>query len=83
MTAFQRWAPPAMVGRLTGVILLASFGSFPASVALAGLVVHHYGASTFFPLAAATVVIALTVGLTQPAWRNFGVEPETGAIPAP
>jgi len=32
ITVFQRWAPPDLLGRLTGLLLLASFGVFPVSV---------------------------------------------------
>jgi predicted MFS family arabinose efflux permease len=73
LTVFQRWAPPAMLGRLTGLLLTTSFGVFPISVALAALVVHGLGPAPFFPLAAAAVAIALLVGLTQRTWRDFGM----------
>lgn len=72
ITAFQRWAPPEMLGRLMGLLLLASFGVFPLSVLLAGVVVHSLGASAFFPLAAGTLAAAVFAGLTQPTWRSFG-----------
>lgn len=74
ITAFQRWAPPALLGRLMGLLLLASFGIFPASVLLGGLVVHDLGASVFFLLAAAILVLAVLAGLTQPSWRTFGAD---------
>jgi predicted MFS family arabinose efflux permease len=84
ITAFQRWAPPAILGRLMGLLLLASFGIFPVSVLLGGLVVRDLGASAFFLLAAAILAIAVLGGLTQPTWRAFGTEttarPETTPI---
>ena len=43
ITAFQRWAPPSALGRLAGLLTLTSFGVFPISVALAALVVRHWG----------------------------------------
>ncbi|MGH9302848.1 MAG: MFS transporter, partial [Acidimicrobiales bacterium] len=40
ITAFQRWAPPELLGRLMGLLMLASFGSFPLSVVLGGVAVR-------------------------------------------
>lgn len=72
VTAIQRWAPPALLGRLWGVLLLASFGLFPLSVALAGLVVRTFGPAPVFPMAAVVLAGAVLVGLTQKSWRDFG-----------
>jgi MFS family permease len=74
ITAFQRWAPPAVLGRVMGIVMLAAFGAFPVSVLLAGLVVRDLQAATFFPLAAAALAAAVLGGLTQRSWRVFGVE---------
>jgi predicted MFS family arabinose efflux permease len=79
ITAFQRWAPPSAMGRLAGLLMLASLGVFPLSVALAALVVHGFGPALFFPLAAATLAAALLAGLSQRTWRNFGAITPTGA----
>jgi predicted MFS family arabinose efflux permease len=73
VTAVQRWAPPELLGRLMGLVLLASFGIFPVSVALGGLVVHDFGPAPFFPAAAAALAVAVMGGLTQRTWREFGV----------
>jgi MFS family permease len=75
ITAFQRWAPPELLGRLMGVLLLCSFGIFPVSVALGGLVVHDFGPAPFFPVAAGILAIAVIAGLTQRPWRQFGSGP--------
>jgi predicted MFS family arabinose efflux permease len=72
ITAFQRWAPPAMLGRLMGVLLLASFGAFPISVALAAVAVQHFGPAPLFPFAGAALAAAILFGLTQRRWRDFG-----------
>lgn len=72
VTAFQRWAPPTLLGRLMGLLLLASFGVFPISVLLGGYLVHSLGAAAFFPIAAATLLVPILAGLTQRAWRDFG-----------
>lgn len=77
ITAIQRWAPPELLGRIIGLVLLASFGTFPVSVAVAGVVVHDFGAAPFFPAAALILAAAILAGLTQPAWRTFGTPPPT------
>jgi MFS family permease len=77
ITAFQRWAPPAMMGRLAGLLTLTSFGVFPISVALAALVVRDLGTTPFFLLAAATLAVAILAGLSQRAWRDFGTDLST------
>lgn len=72
ITAFQRWAPPKLMGRLMGLVMFASMGVFPLSVLLGGLVVHDLGPAPFFPLAAAVLAGAVMVGLGQRSWRTFG-----------
>lgn len=72
ITVFQRWAPPALLGRLTGLLMLASFGVFPISVALGAVVVHTFGPALFFPLAAAVLAAAILAGLSQRSWRELG-----------
>jgi MFS family permease len=74
VTAMQRWAPRALLGRIIGFILLGSFGVFPVSVLLGALVVHTHGPEVFFPLAAAVLALAIGAALTQRTWREFGRE---------
>jgi MFS family permease len=82
ITAFQRWAPPALLGRLSGLIMLGSLGVFPVSVALAAVFVRHLGPASFFIFAAATLTAAILAGLTQRTWREFGTElPRPASIP--
>ena len=87
ITAFQRWAPPDLLGRLAGVLTLASLGVYPISVVVAAGVVHGLGPAPFFPLAGAALAFAILLGLSQRAWRNFGVIPDhpaTGSdVPEP
>jgi predicted MFS family arabinose efflux permease len=82
ITIFQRWAPPELLGRLAGLLLTASFGVFPVSVALAAVVVHGLGPAAFFPLAAVAVAIPLLAGLTQQTWRDFGMTPRPATAAA-
>ncbi|MDA8310594.1 MAG: MFS transporter [Actinomycetota bacterium] len=72
VTAFQRWAPRELMGRLIGVIMIASIGIFPVSVLFGGAVVHALGPAAFFPLSAGILAMAVLGGLTQRSWRAFG-----------
>ncbi len=74
LTAFQRWAPPALMGRLMGLLMFGSFGAFPVSVAVTGAIVRVWGPAVFFPVASVLLVAAVLVGLSQPSWRAFGAE---------
>ena len=53
VTLIQRWAPPAMLGRVWGLLILASTGSFPVSTFIAGLLTRHLGPTPVFPIAGA------------------------------
>jgi MFS family permease len=92
ITAFQRWAHPALLGQLGALLLLAAIGVFPLSVFFAGLLVEHLGPAPFFPLAGALLALAIAISLTQRSWRAFGSaasahpdegEPVCAAIAAP
>jgi len=85
MSAFQRWAPPALLGQLMAVLLLAAIGVFPVSVFVAGLLVKHIGPAPFFPLAGALLAVAIAISLSQRSWRTFGsaanAQPAEGESP--
>jgi Major Facilitator Superfamily len=72
LTVLQKWAPPALLGRVMSVLMLCAFGSFPLSVAVSGVLVHHLGPSLFFPVAGGLVAVAILGGLTQREFRVFG-----------
>jgi predicted MFS family arabinose efflux permease len=77
LTAFQLWSPRALIGRLSGLLLTASFGVFPISVAVAGFVVRRFGPGAFFVAGGAVLALTLLVALTQPAFRNFGARAQS------
>lgn len=80
ITAFQRWAPPPLLGRLMGLLMVASFGAFPVSVLVGGAVVHTWGPATFFPLAGGVLALAVIASLTQSTWRHFGTVADLGLL---
>jgi len=75
VTLIQRWAPPAMLGRIWGLLLLAGTGSLPIATFIAGLLVRHLGPTPIFPLSGALLAAAMAFGLSQREFRNFGVGP--------
>jgi MFS family permease len=78
ITMLQRWAPPAMLGRVMGLIMLAAAGTFPLSAAVAGLLTRHLGPTPLFPIAGALLAVAVLGGLAHREFRDFGaiVQPE-------
>jgi hypothetical protein len=77
ITAFQRWCPPGLLGRLSGVLMLTSMGVYPISVVISAFVVRGLGPAPFFPIAGAALAFAILLGISQRAWRNFGVTPDS------
>jgi MFS family permease len=76
-TAGQRWTPPYVLGRIMGLMMLCTYGTYPLSVALTGILVHRFGATMFFPIAGAVTGVAFLFGLTQKEYRDFGsVQPD-------
>ena len=82
-TMAQRSIPRAILGRVMSVIILCSFGTFPLSVVVAGLLIHHIGPSPFFPIAGAFLVVAVLGGNTQREFRAFGRKAEPVAAERP
>jgi MFS family permease len=83
VTGLQQWAPPHLLGRVTGLLMLASVGMLPVSVLLAGVVIRLTGPAAYFPLDAAAVLIAATIELSSPAWRRFDPQHAPSKTPGP
>ena len=85
ITLLQRWAPVRLLGRIMSLIMLAALGSFPASVAVAGVLIHRFGPAIFFPVSGILLVVVVLAALTQKTIRDFGIAPgpEAAAIPGP
>jgi MFS family permease len=72
VTLIQRWAPPAMIGRVMGVVMLGSLGSFPVATAIAGMLARHLGPSPVFVISGSLLALAIIAGLSQHQFRAFG-----------
>jgi predicted MFS family arabinose efflux permease len=85
VTTLQRSFPTAALGRIMGLVMLASAGAFPVSVALTTAVVHTAGTAAAFPLAGALTATAILLGLSRTALRSFAAESAEadGAGPLP
>ena len=75
-TMAQRSIPPAILGRVLSMIMLCTYGTFPLSVAVAGVLVRHLGTTPFFPIAGIFLTVAILGGNTQRAFRDFGRQAE-------
>ncbi len=78
-----------LLGRVMSLVMLASIGAFPVSVALSGVIVHGIGPAPFFPAAGAVLALAVLLAATQRQFRDFGAragkaagEVKTGRDPA-
>jgi MFS family permease len=83
LTVLQKWAPPAMLGRIMSAIMLCALGSFPLSVVITGVLVRHLGPVLFFPVAGVLLVITMLGALTQREFRAFGAAGDPGDASAP
>ncbi|WP_300609832.1 MFS transporter [Trebonia sp.] len=73
LTLLQQWAPPAMIGRVMGLLMLAGVGSFPVATAIAGVLTRHLGPSPVFAISGVLIAAAMLFGLTQREFRDFGI----------
>lgn len=80
ITMVQKWAPPRLLGRVMSLIMLAAMGSFPLSVAVAGVLVRAFGPVPLFPAAATLLAVAVLVGQTQPRYRALGTREDRTAL---
>jgi hypothetical protein len=63
---------PAMLGRVMGVVMLGSLGSFPLATAIAGMLTRRLGPSPVFVISGTLLALAILAGLTQRRFRAFG-----------
>ncbi|MEU5867614.1 MFS transporter [Nonomuraea sp. NPDC047529] len=71
ITVVHTTLPAAVRGRVSGALLVASFGIFPVGALLAGLMASAAGPRTVFVLGAVLVAAAGVAGLVSGPVRNF------------
>ena len=67
----QELFPRYLMGRIWGVIMLATYGVYPLSVALGGVATNHLGPQFIFVASGITLTLAAVIGLVQPALREI------------
>ena len=75
-TVAQRQIPPALLGRVMGVLITCGSGSYPLSVLVTGILVRHLGTTPFFPIAGILLTVAVIGGNTSREFRAFAHLPE-------
>jgi MFS family permease len=71
ITIIQQIIPRHLLGRIMGVFMFASFGTYPLSVAIVGVVVAHFGPAIIFPIGGATLFLAVLFGLSRKQLREL------------
>ncbi len=74
ITLLQRLAPARLLGRVMSLLMLASIGAFPASVALSGVIVRSLGPAPFFPASGIVLALAVLLAMTLREFRDFGTK---------
>lgn len=70
-TAIQLAIPAHLMGRVMGLIMTSSFGLYPVSVALMGVLAERFGPTMLFPLSGLLIGLTMLFGLTQKALREI------------
>jgi predicted MFS family arabinose efflux permease len=71
VTLIQQIIPRHLLGRVMGVLMFATFGSYPLSVVIVGIIVVHLGPAITFPICGAVLAIAVVYGLFQKQLREI------------
>ncbi len=70
-TALQLDIPSHLMGRVMGLLMFSSFGMYPLSVALAGVLSDRFDPALLFPFGGLLLGLAMLFGLTQKALREL------------
>lgn len=71
MTGLQLVIPRHLMGRSMGVFMLGSLGTYPISVALAGVLLGQFGPAILFPWSGLILGLAILLGLMQRELREL------------
>jgi MFS family permease len=70
-TAIQLAIPRQLMGRVMGLLMFSSFGLYPLSVALAGVLSNQFGPAILFPFGGLLLGLVMVFGMTQRALREI------------
>lgn len=70
-TAIQLAIPRHLMGRIMGLLMFSSFGLYPLSVALAGVLSTRFGPAILFPFGGLLLGLVMLFGMTQRALREI------------
>jgi MFS family permease len=70
-TAVQLDIPRHLMGRIMGLLMFSSFGMYPLSVALAGVLSNRFGPAILFPFGGLLIGLVMLFGMTQRALREL------------
>jgi hypothetical protein len=70
LTLLQQRIPRHLMGRIMGVMLFTALGSYPLSVALAGVLTTTVGPIILFPSSGAVLILAILFGLAHKELRE-------------
>lgn len=70
-TAVQLDIPRHLMGRIMGLLMFSSFGMYPLSVALAGVLSNQFGPAILFPFGGLLMGLVMLFGMTQRALREL------------
>ncbi len=70
-TIIQLIVPRHLLGRVMGVLMFGSFGMYPISAALVGVLSNHFGPAILFPCSALLFGLVVLLGFTQKALREI------------
>lgn len=70
-TAIQLAIPRHLMGRVMGLLMFSSFGLYPVSVALAGVLSNRFGPAILFPFGGLLLGLVMLFGMTQRALREI------------
>jgi MFS family permease len=63
--------PRHLMGRVMGLLMFSSFGLYPFSVALAGVLSTRFGPAILFPFGGLLLGLVMVLGMTQKALREL------------
>ena len=70
-TTIHLVVPRHLMGRIMGLLRFSSFGLYPVSVALAGVLSNQLGPAIIFPFGGLLLGLVMLVGMTQRALREI------------